>query len=58
MIKPALEQLLNHIETHPESGGLKELLAVKKSLTQIQVSDPFLPCVKTCINPVSNEFFH
>ena len=37
MIKPALDQLLHHIETHPESGGLKELLAVKKSLTQIQV---------------------
>ena len=38
MIKPALDQLLHHIETHPESGGLKELLAVKKSLTQIQVT--------------------
>ena len=36
MIKPALDQLLDHIEQNPGSFCMKQLLAVKKSLTQIQ----------------------
>jgi len=36
MIKPALDQLLDHIEDNPGSFCMKQLLAVKKSLTQIQ----------------------
>jgi len=32
IIKPALEMLLQEVEHNPETGGLKRLLAVKKSL--------------------------
>ena len=37
MIKrPALEMLLQQIELHPETTGLKRLLAVKKSLLEFE----------------------
>ena len=54
MVKPALDQLLNHIETRPESGGLKELLAVKKSLTQIQMN---IQSVTNSVKTFSRECF-
>ena len=36
MIKPVLDQLLDQIEENPGSFCMKQLLAVKKSLSQIQ----------------------
>ena len=34
--RPALEMLLQQIEQHPETTGLKRLLAVKKSLLEFE----------------------
>jgi len=37
IIKPALEMLLQEVEHNPETGGLKRLLAVKKSLAEFEL---------------------
>ena len=37
IIKPALEMLLQEVEQNPETGGLKRLLAVKKSLAEFEL---------------------
>jgi len=37
IIKPALEMLLQEVEQNPETGGLRRLLAVKKSLAEFEL---------------------
>ena len=59
IIRPALDQLLKMVEENHEASGLKELLAVKKSLSQFEHN---IQNVKTEINlfskELSNESYH
>ena len=52
IIKPALDQLLIMVEENHQASGLKELMAVKKSLSQFEQN---MLNVKTEINKFSKE---
>ena len=53
MIRPALDNLLCHVELNPKIGRLKELLAVKKSLTHIQMN---IQTVENCVKIFAEKF--